>query len=230
MNRKIFATLLGLVFILSSCAYNPNGNFKRSASSKWFDADGFQGSKRMPTYNSKYIEMAKRNMVTGNYETGDDIEEDETGLETEKFDPVTYNMKRYQHMAREDSVRKKRGKTPWYVLDDDSDLEDTRQKLSARDDDAARVALERELRDLKRVMVDTREEISKVKCPYSSTTTAHNIAGPYERSAPIVYKNRESEAVNSGYLSETVSQETTVKAPDKKKHKKKEVKKKAIVD
>ena len=64
MIKKLLLLLSAAIFV-TGCS---NIELKKSANNKLFDRKGFDGSKRKPLYNGKYIDRAKRNVVENNYE------------------------------------------------------------------------------------------------------------------------------------------------------------------
>ena len=61
--------LVIIALLISGCS---EWSLKRSASNKLIDTKGFEGSKRRPLYNKKYINRAKRNMADNNYDEDED--------------------------------------------------------------------------------------------------------------------------------------------------------------
>ncbi len=62
MLKQIIIATLGLL-VLSGCADGFRGYFKKSANNKLIDNKGFEGGKRKPLYNKKYINTAKQNLA-----------------------------------------------------------------------------------------------------------------------------------------------------------------------
>ncbi len=84
--------------LLCSCAKD-NFFFKRSASNKLVDRKGFEGAKRRPLYNNKYIEVAKKNIENDDYEEKEDYD-----LSEEK-DPPSDSIHMYQKMMEMEKKR-----------------------------------------------------------------------------------------------------------------------------
>lgn len=73
LNKAIILILS--TFLLSSCITGPEGYFKKSANNKLFDRKGFQGGKRAPLYNKKYIAKAKQNVANNDYEEEEEYDD-----------------------------------------------------------------------------------------------------------------------------------------------------------
>lgn len=161
-----------LSVLTSSCGVVPGYSLKKSSSNKIFDTKGFEGSKRRPLYNKKYIDKAKQN-ITSNFTDDDyDLEEEE------KFNPSAYNKKMYMQMLSDDKderVRLKARKKAYLLKktneletgEDDMDLYATKVRIDNDIDNKPRDQLEKELKNIKSLLEETKEEISKAKCPYA---------------------------------------------------------------
>ena len=106
-------TLTILTSILSACVTGPEGYLKRSANNKLFDMSGFQGGKRAPLYNKKYISQAKKNILTNNLD--EDMDEDRDEL-YEDQDQSQENIEMYKEMIDADAERKRKqkNKSSWW--------------------------------------------------------------------------------------------------------------------
>ena len=110
------------LFTLSSCIQDPNGFLRKSANNKYFDTRGFHDSKRLPVYNGKYIERAKQNMLSGNYNR--ELELYEAAEEKDEVEsPSTYHREIYKQMLLEekDPRSKASSNSNNVVLDDFGD-------------------------------------------------------------------------------------------------------------
>lgn len=144
--------------VLSSCVSGPQDYFKRSANNKLFDMYGANGGKRAPLYNKKYIEKAKKNIISGDYD--DEDEEDTDEVENSARD----NIEMYQAMIEEDMNRKyqknkKRRKTKVYP-----NLVDASSNVEARSH-SDNLELKEELRRIKEMLKETQNDMGNYKCP-----------------------------------------------------------------
>ena len=97
MTRAFLFLLLTL--LISSCIQDPQGFLRKSANNRYFDDKGADKSKRMPAYNMKHIELAKRNMSSNR-----SYEED---IEDEFESPELYHREIYKQMVIEEEATKK---------------------------------------------------------------------------------------------------------------------------
>lgn len=129
-------TSLVCLIMLSSCTTGPRDYFKRSANNQIIDARGFQGGKRSPLYNKKYIAKAKRNIITGDYSY--------TKAPDESIDSAKQNIDFYKSMIHEENKRRQYSKhTPV----------------------AKHANLQKELEDIKKILSETKKEMASYKCP-----------------------------------------------------------------
>lgn len=169
--NKILLSLLSTAILVSSCSYMPQ--LKRSSSNKLIDMDGFQGNKRKPLYNKKYITKAKQNVINNDYDDHDDED-------SELVNPQKNNLDMYKKMVRgkKDNDRSKyEDRKSSYIDsisdDDDSrDLVKSRKQLSSRDETPSKNELENEIVEIRQLLQKTRDEITKAKCPYGESKKA----------------------------------------------------------
>ncbi len=146
MSRLVLV-LLPLLLVLSGCVGGPHGYLKTSANNKLFDSKGFQGSKRAPLYNEKYISIAKKNVKTDNLEE-DDLAEDE------KIHPSARNKQIYLKMLKES---KDSGKNDYPSLNQAAknlDRENTKDQV---------LRLEKELVQAKALIAEVKKELVKIQ-------------------------------------------------------------------
>jgi hypothetical protein len=91
-----------LCFLLSCCVHNKDGELKRSANSKIFDTKGFHRSKRLPIYNKKYIDRAKYNILSGDYQWSEEDKDSPMLEQDEMFSYPNYNIEVYTTMLKKD--------------------------------------------------------------------------------------------------------------------------------
>ncbi|MCC2646573.1 MAG: hypothetical protein K0R02_638 [Rickettsiaceae bacterium] len=97
--------ILLLPFLITACAIDPDGYFKRSANNKLYDSQGFDGQKRRPIYNKKYIDQAKRNIIENNVASNDeDYDDDISELE----DTYKRNREMYLQMLDQDIAKREK--------------------------------------------------------------------------------------------------------------------------
>lgn len=160
--------LLLSIFILSSCVTGPDAYFKRSANNKLFDRKGFKGEKRSPLYNKKYIEKAKRNVATGNYEDGDD---DDAYLDNE-YNPSNSenvsleNREMYRKMIEEDIERQSNKRQSKRSSTRDLEYPSISKANSGfYEDRNENRDLKKELEEIKSILNETKRDLSNRKCP-----------------------------------------------------------------
>lgn len=157
--------------ILSSCAGNPLGEFKRSASNKMFDMTGFESAKRRPLYNKKYITKAKKNVARGSY--------DEDSYDPDEDLDIPYsskNISMYKNMLRKDGRSSKANSKNIYdendiYYDDYGDITTSRRRVNSYNESKSKDDMEMEILEIKEILKKTREEVSKAKCPYKSSNS-----------------------------------------------------------
>ncbi len=160
MLRKTIITVLGL-FLLSGCTDGFRGYFKKSANNKIIDTKGFEGSKRQPLYNKKYISMAKRNVTEENFD--DDEEDLLSEADTETINPTLRNRQMYLKMVKQDADRKRRQK-----LNQDKDypsLNLASDRVKKRNSDEENSKLHKELEQIKAMLHETKKDLEKYSCP-----------------------------------------------------------------
>lgn len=179
MTKFSHLLLLVVFALLSSCAQNPDGVLKRSANDRLLDVNGFDGSKRRPIYNKKYIARAKKNVQETVYE--DEIEGDELD---ELYDPSVYHRQMYESMVERDreynnKLRKK--KKPYVkALNASSDRDknalkeaDMRLKDIPRRDVSA---IEQEVQALRQMLEETKSELMQQREQASKAKEAAALA------------------------------------------------------
>ncbi len=166
--RNFIIYLICLPFILISCTTNFS-DLKRSSGNKLFDASGYQSNKRRPLYNKKYINKAKKNVITSDYEEDDDSEDDEV------INPTKRNIDMYKQMvgsrkakSRPNFQRKKNEYLEEMNEDEEEgNLAESRSRLSRAGDGKRKEDLEKEISEIKVMLEKTKDEITKAKCPYT---------------------------------------------------------------
>lgn len=158
MYKKIF--LICMAFIISSCT---DFSVKRSANNKLFDSKGFDGSKRRPLYNKKYIDHAKRNIKSNNYDEDYDDEDDEV------VDPSSVNRSMYRDMIEEErrkaKLKNKNGKRDLSEYDDKYPRLSDANARSKAPDRASEEEMKNELQEIKKLLDNTRKDMVKYRCP-----------------------------------------------------------------
>lgn len=183
MLKKIIVIILGL-FLLSGCSDSFRGYFKKSANNKLVDRKGFEGNKRPPLYNKKYIAAAKRNVVEENF---DDEEEDLLSeYDTEKINPILRNRKMYLKMVKQDADRI-RAKQQLSAVGSGTSLLDASKAVKKRNNDTSNVQLKKEVEQLKSLLQETHKKLESYKCPES--INHDNIASSEIKSSEIILPN-----------------------------------------
>ena len=153
-----FISALTILFLFSSCGPIKN-HIKKSANQELFDTKGFDGKKRAPVYNPKYVERAKRNIAKGNLSQYED-----DSSQNEYYEPgelVSYddsNRKMYHDMIEMNRYKQQlREKSSVYnKLSDYSDI-----KPSAKSENTS---LQKELAQIKKALDETNEKLASSKC------------------------------------------------------------------
>ncbi len=170
MFKKFLVSLLSL-FLLSSCVDGFSNYFKRSANNKLYDRKGFQGGKRAPLYNKKYISQAKKNVIEGNLDDDDSDDSDET---TETVDPAKLNRQMYLNMLKEDAKKRKHAHfskmLPPHKQNDDDKYKNRYPSLNKTKNivdqpSSNEQELQRELAEIKAMLKETKADLVKYKCP-----------------------------------------------------------------
>lgn len=155
------------IFILSSCVTGPGGYFKRSANNKLFDRKGFQGGKRAPLYNKKYIEKAKRNVATSSFED----DEDDSTYEENEYNPSNSenvsieNREMYRRMLEEDMERKGSKRHSRSSYKDQEYPSISRANSGFYEDRNESSDLKKELDEIKSMLNEAKRDIASRKCP-----------------------------------------------------------------
>lgn len=167
--------LIIMALLISGCA---EFSLKRSANNKLIDTKGFEGSKRRPLYNKKYINRAKRNIVENNYEEEDDDGSDEMD---EMTDPATVNRSMYKKMTQKEMKRKALAKKEVTIEDSKvyPELGKARSIVDEAAKDKSQEELQHEIRELKKMMAETKRDLAKQRCPLQEAA-----APPKHVSAP----------------------------------------------
>lgn len=182
MLQKIIIAILGL-FLLSGCSDNFRDHFKRSANNRLIDRKGFEGSKRAPLYNKKYIATAKRNVVEENFD--DDDEDLLTEFETETVNPIRRNRQMYLKMVQKDANRIRKQQE----IESDQGctlLATASNKVKRRNQEGSNTKLQQELDHIKAMLHDTKKDLERYKCP---SEAAKNIKDEKIESSEIILPN-----------------------------------------
>lgn len=158
---RIISLLLPFL-ILSSCTYRTNESLQRSANNKLFDRKGFQGGKRAPLYNKKYITQAKQNILRGEY---DDEYDDE---EFEAQDAASRNVSIYKEMIEREvdkRQRNKRSKNRDIHRRAYPSIIKANAKVEHNESHNTNLELREELEQIKSMLKDAKKDISSYKCP-----------------------------------------------------------------
>jgi len=158
-----------LASFLAGCASGPEGYMKRSANNKLFDRKGFNGSKRAPIYNKKYISQAKKNIQNGAYDE-DEIDEDEF-YEGENISRE--NIEMYKAMIEADYERAEKGKKKKSRQKRTSSNRDNNVYPSIVDannridlkNHADNLELREEINQIKSMLNDAKKDLASYKCP-----------------------------------------------------------------
>ena len=130
---------------------------------------GFDGGKRRPLYNKKYISKAQSNVRDYNYDE-DDIDEDND----EVIDPATMNRAMYRQMLEKERSQRRgdkmnRDKSGYQQSFNDYDddyprLSDAKSK-SMREDNKSDAQTQQELKEIKKMLANTQRDMAKYRCP-----------------------------------------------------------------
>ena len=160
-------TLTIITSILSACVTGPEGYLKKSANNKLFDMRGFEGGKRSPLYNKKYISQAKKNILTNNLD--EDMEEDRDNL-YEDEDPSQENIEMYKAMIAADIERKEKKNKKNSRWNNKKKAQSYPSVVDAKDSidpkiHAQNLELKEELEQIKAMLNETKKEMASYKCP-----------------------------------------------------------------
>lgn len=165
--------LIFMALVVSGCS---NWSLKRSANNKVIDARGFEGGKRRPLYNKKYISKAQNNVRDYNYDE-DDIDEDNDEI----IDPSTMNRAMYREMLEKERMRKRQNKMRqdkagyqqgMYDYEDDYPRLADAKRSSSRQDDKSEAQMQQELKDIKKMLAATQKDMVKYRCPLQQQADA----------------------------------------------------------
>ena len=168
---KTALTLIIATSFLCACATGPEGYLKKSANNKVFDRKGFQGGKRSPLYNKKYISQAKKNIIKNNLD--EDMDYDNDNEFSENTHPYRDNIEMYKTMIDEDRERKRKreNKSSWWWSKKKKQpypsAADSRQNLDP-EINSRNLELREELDQIKSMLKDTKREMASYKCPNSA--------------------------------------------------------------
>lgn len=160
-------TLTIITSMLSACVTGPEGYLKRSANNKLFDMHGFEGGKRSPLYNKKYISQAKKNILTNNLD--ENIDEDRDNLYEEQ-NPSQENIEMYKAMIDADIERKRKqkNKSSWWwnrkKKQSYPSVTDANDRIDPKIH-AQNLELREELEQIKAMLNDAKKEMASYKCP-----------------------------------------------------------------
>jgi hypothetical protein len=161
LTVKKYAILIASMCILGSCT-KLGGYVKRSANEQTFDTKGFQGKKRTPAYNAKYVQRAQRNMSEENF---DDRYDDLENLYYEPNELKPYhksNRRMYQDMMDMNESKQNLGRYSSrhrnYPRINDVEMSSS---------DKSEENLKNEIKEIKKMLADTKEKMATYKCPVS---------------------------------------------------------------
>ncbi|WP_341793925.1 MULTISPECIES: hypothetical protein [unclassified Rickettsia] len=183
MLKKCIILFLGL-FLLSGCTDGFRDYFKKSANNKLVDSKGFEGGKRRPLYNGKYINLAKKNIVEDNLDEDNDDDDNDNPLSSETINPSKRNRDMYLKMIKRDMTRQKAQKNIDANYIDDSSLTQANKKVRKNNSDKEE-KLQQELAQIKAMLKETRQDLSKYSCP--GAAQERNYAPPVTNYAPSTY-------------------------------------------
>jgi predicted RNA-binding protein with PIN domain len=164
--------IISIFLILTLSQGCTQWSLKRSANNKLVDFNGFEGGKRRPVYNKKYIERAKRNVQ--DYDLEDDYTEEDQELST----PISQNRAMYKSMISRDLRSKSlKGRRARYedsmnddVEDGYPDLEEAASITKKPATNQASGEMERELLEIKKMLSETKKDLAKYRCPMQQQT------------------------------------------------------------
>lgn len=152
------------LLLLSNCAPM---SLKRSANNKLVDFSGFEGHKKRPVYNKKYITKAKRNIAENSYDEedyGGEVDADEV------VESASRNRMMYRDMLERDHARRQKASPSKSYQDavgaDDGEyptLKESRQRINS--DGKPSADMQKELSEIKKMLSDTKKDMAKYRCP-----------------------------------------------------------------
>ena len=219
--------ILSFLVVLASCAQNPDKALKRSANGRLLDVNGFDGGKRRPVYNKKYIAKAKKNVVEKEFDNDDlDDEFDEI------YNPSVYHRQMYEKMVKRDrdaqgKVRKKKRRyaqqlsksQPMDLREADMRLKDIpRRDISA---------IEQEMQAMRQLLEETKSELLQqqeiARKAKEDAAAAIEIAKQEIAQSEVVVQNEASSAQSQAELNKQAAireqryQEESLKILEKKR-------------
>ena len=203
--RLQFLALIFCCCVLESCGTLGLQDLKKSSADKYFDARGFDRSKRKPLYNKKYISKARSNIIASDYEYEDNID-------PENRSPSSKHIQMYRDMVYGQGSRNYRPKGDRgheYYDQDEIDVPEARRRFaqsSSLQED--KKALENEIQEIKSLLEETRDHFAKVKCPISSSTNTQNL------NTQDFFKQTSESSVNTSKDTTSKSKDTTSKPKD----------------
>merc|ERR1712062_530065 len=147
-----------IVLILTGCVRNPDGLLQRSSDGSWMSNYNGYADRRVVLENGRYINKAKRNL----YESED----------LDEYDVQSANKNFYLKMLAQEMSQKKMGKKPSYNFDRYEDCECVNdappqclgKKNNAQTSNPEQDKLKSEIENLKKVLSETTQKITSIKC------------------------------------------------------------------
>jgi hypothetical protein len=170
-----------LASFLAGCASGPEGYMKRSANNKLFDRKGFNGSKRAPIYNKKYISQAKKNILNGAYDE-DEIDEDEfyEGENISRENVEMYKAMIEADYERAEKGRKKKSRQKRAPSSRDNNvypsIVDANNRIDPKNH-ADNLELREEINQIKSMLNDAKKDLASYKCPTAKEIERLNANG-----------------------------------------------------
>jgi hypothetical protein len=137
--------------------------------------NGMHGAKRKPLYNKKYINEAKKNVASGDFEQGEFLDEEEN--------ISAHNIEIYRHMIKQERIEKEKlARTQGFWSKQEPagrsiarssrnnaypSLVDANHRVDSSMADRRSFELKQELEQIKSMLKDTKKEMSSYKCPTS---------------------------------------------------------------
>lgn len=160
------------ILLLTGC----NSSLQRSANNKIFDTRGFDGGKRRPLYNKKYIDRAKKNIVQNNYEDYDDEYADSSYEADEVMDPYEMNLRMYNRMIKRDREHKRSSAQEDYDNGNRSnfrrgysDVSHARDIAKSQSNTSSDENLRGELAEIKSMLASAKKDLAKYRCPMQNS-------------------------------------------------------------
>ena len=167
MLKKIII-LSSLILTISACSTGPDGYLKRSANNKLFDNKGFQGGKRAPLYNKKYISQAKKNILNNSYDV-EDYDDSDAALEEENN--AQENIAMYKSMIEKDLSEARENQNSAKSKRSHSEKETKYKAETYYSPNPNHATLKNELDEIKSMLQDTKRELANSRCPNAERIT-----------------------------------------------------------